>query len=156
MYILYSICAYICRNNTDLTLRSGTSTACATVAGVVATFLQRYPNHTPDQLKYQLIGECTRNAINVLTRNGEKLPFGTIGAETDNTFAYTGKCSNSKAIINLIYVCITIYSKCINFDTICITLTMLHHYHKINKTTQGPKKARPSRKHKLVLIHTCE
>ena len=72
--------------------------ACPTVAGVVATLLQRFPNYTPRQIKDQLIRESLPGAVNMKTYRGSTLAS-VISAETPNRFAYAGRCNNSKAII---------------------------------------------------------
>ena len=77
---------------------SGTSMACSTVAGVVATLLQQFPNYTPRQIRDQLIQESTTNAVNMRTFRGSGLPT-VIAGDTPNRFAYTGRCGNSKTII---------------------------------------------------------
>ena len=71
--------------------------ACPTVAGVVATLLQRFPNYTPRQIRDQLIRESLPNAVNMQTFRGSGLPS-VIARETPNRFAYAGSC-NSKTII---------------------------------------------------------
>ena len=38
----------------------------------------------------------------------------------------------------------------------CIQLTYAKSIDMLNKNTPGDKKARPSRKHQLALIHTCD
>ena len=75
--------------------------ACPTVAGVVATLLQRFPNYTPRQIRDQLIRDSTPNVVNMQTFRGSGLPT-VIARDTPNRFAYTGssgRCENSKAII---------------------------------------------------------
>ena len=76
---------------------SGTSMACPTVAGVVATLLQRFPSYTPLAIRDQLIQESIPNAVNMQSFRGSSLPS-VIARETPNRFAYTGRCGNSKAI----------------------------------------------------------
>ena len=76
---------------------SGTSMACPTVAGVVATLLQRFPNYTPRQIRDQLIRDSIPNAVNMRSFRGSSLPS-VIARETPNRFAYTGRCGKSKAI----------------------------------------------------------
>ena len=76
--------------------------ACPTVAGVVATLLQRFPNYTPRQIRDQLIRESTPNVVNMQTFRGSGLPT-IIARDTPNRFAYTGRCENSKAIICVHY-----------------------------------------------------
>jgi len=71
--------------------------ACPTVAGVVATLLQRFPRYTPQQIKEQLIYESTKNAVNLKTFQGNNLPS-VIASTTPNKFAYTGRCGNSKCM----------------------------------------------------------
>ena len=71
--------------------------ACHTVAGVVATLLQRYPNYTPRQIRDQLIRDSTPGVINMRTYRGSGLPT-IIADQTPNRFAYTGRCGNSKTI----------------------------------------------------------
>ena len=71
--------------------------ACPTVAGVVATLLQRFPNYTPREIRNQLIRESTGGVVNLRTFKGNNLPS-VIEATTPNVFAYTGRCGNSKAI----------------------------------------------------------
>ena len=77
--------------------------SCPTVAGVVATLLQRFPNYTPRQIRDQLIRESTPDVVNMRTFRGSSLPS-IIGDQTPNRFAYTGRCGNSKAIANLTVV----------------------------------------------------
>ena len=92
------VCLNVCRSNTKLVSRSGTSIACGIVVGVVTTLLQRFPDYTPDQIEEQLIRESTKDVINFHTRDGKNLS--SIIAETlPNRLAYTGKCINSKIII---------------------------------------------------------
>ena len=71
--------------------------ACPTVAGVVATLLQRFPNYTPRQIRDQLIAESTPGIVNMRTYRGGDLPS-QIVQTTHNRFAYTGRCNNSKPI----------------------------------------------------------
>ena len=75
--------------------------SCATVAGVVATLVQRFPNYTPRQIRDQLIRESTPGVVNMRTFRGSRLPA-IIAQQTPNRFAYTGRCGNSKAIVHVI------------------------------------------------------
>ena len=93
-------CTYVCRNNNELITETGNRAACAIVTGVVATLLQRFPNYTPYQIREQLIKESTKDVINFHTRNGQNLSS-IIAETTSNRFAYTKRCVNSKAIINV-------------------------------------------------------
>lgn len=70
--------------------------SCPTVAGVVATLLQRFPNYTPRQIKDQLLLESISGVINMKTYRGSNLPT-RIAAQTTNRFAYAGRCGNSKS-----------------------------------------------------------
>ena len=92
--------------------------ACPTVAGVVATLLQRYPNYTPRQIRDQLIRDSTPGVINMRTYRGSGLPS-IIADQTPNRFAYTGRCGNSKTIRLYItfMLCPTIWKEiiCVNF-----------------------------------------
>ena len=75
--------------------------SCPTVAGVVATLLQRFPNYTPRQIRDQLMRESTPGVVNMATFRGSDLPS-LIAQQTPNRFAYTGRCGNSKAIVHVI------------------------------------------------------
>ena len=77
--------------------------ACPTVAGVVATYLQRFPNYTPRQIRDQLIADSTKNIVNMRTFRGSNLAS-VIAQTTPNRFAYTGRCNGSKAIICMLYM----------------------------------------------------
>ena len=76
--------------------------ACPTVAGVVATYLQRFPSATPRQIRDRLIADSTGNAINMRTFRGGSLTS-VIAQTTPNRFAYTGRCNNSKAVTVCMY-----------------------------------------------------
>ena len=67
--------------------------ACPTVAGVVATLLQRFPNDTPRQIRDRLIQESTPNVVNMRTFRGGGLPP-VIGRDTPNRFAYVRRRSD--------------------------------------------------------------
>ena len=71
--------------------------ACPTVAGVVATLLQRFPNYTPRQIRDQLIRDSISNIVNMRTFRGSGLPS-VIARDTPNRFAYAGRCGNSKEL----------------------------------------------------------
>ena len=86
-----------CRSNTARRSLSGTSMACPTVAGVVATLLQRFPNYTPRQIRDQLIRESTPGVVNMKTYRGSGLSS-IIARDTPNRFAYTGRCGNSTSL----------------------------------------------------------
>ena len=91
--------------------------ACPTVAGVVATLLQRFPNYTPRQIRDQLIRESTPNVVNMQTFRGSGLPT-IIARDTPNRFAYTGRCENSKAIIRMCALYFVKYVVCKTLTTI--------------------------------------
>ena len=88
---------FIYRSNTERRSLSGTSMACPTVAGVVATYLQRFPNYTPRQIRDQLIADSTPDVVNLWTFRGSNLAS-VIAQTTTNKFAYTGRCNDSKLI----------------------------------------------------------
>ena len=92
--------------------------ACPTVAGVVATLLQRFPNYTPRQIRDQLIRESTSNAVNMRTFRGSGLPT-VIAQQTPNRFAYAGRCGNSKGISCTCKCCVQL---CIyvNEEKLCV------------------------------------
>ena len=86
---------YLPRSNTERRSLSGTSMACPTVAGVVATYLQRYPTATPRQIRDRLIADSTKNVVNMRTYRGGALTS-IIAQTTPNRFAYTGRCNGRK------------------------------------------------------------
>ena len=96
MTLLAIIIAYLHRDNAKRRSLSGTSMACPTVAGVVATLLQRFPKYTPRQIKDRLIRDSTANAVNMVTFRGSFLPR-QIAATTPNRFAYAGRCNDSES-----------------------------------------------------------
>ena len=71
--------------------------SCPTVAGVVATYLQRYPNYTPRQIRDQLIADSTDGVVNMRTYRGGALAS-VVAQTTPNKFAYTGRCNNSEIV----------------------------------------------------------
>ena len=92
--------------------------SCPTVAGVVATYLQRYPSYTPRQIRDQLIADSTKNAVNMRTYRGGALAS-VVAQTTPNRFAYTGRCGNSKTTSNILY---TIHA----IKLIYVCFTQLH------------------------------
>ena len=97
--------SYVCRSNTERRSLSGTSMACPTVAGVVATLLQRFPSYTPRQIRDQLFRESTSHAVNMRTFQGNNLPS-IIASTTPNRFAYTGRCGGSKTMLHNLVIMI--------------------------------------------------
>ena len=80
--------------------------ACPTVAGVVATYLQRYPTATPRQIRDRLIADSTDGAVNMRTYRGGALAS-VVAQTTPNKFAYTGRCNNSKIVT--VYIGVHVY-----------------------------------------------